>query len=80
MANGRLVSHTTGASEETWRWSEDDPMASYLATATNGVFETASRPARCDQAERLLCSYTTDLGCRCTTRWIRTPGRCCPIQ
>jgi aminopeptidase N len=62
MANGRLVSHTTGAGEETWRWSENDPMASYLATATNGVFETESRPARCDQGEPLLCSYTTDFG------------------
>jgi aminopeptidase N len=62
MANGRLVSHTTAGGEETWRWSEDSPMASYLATATNGVFETESRPERCDQSEPLLCSYTTASG------------------
>jgi aminopeptidase N len=62
MANGNLVSHTTAGGEETWQWSEDDPMASYLTTATNGVFETESRPARCDQSELLLCSYTTDSG------------------
>ena len=24
----------------TWRWLEDSPMASYLATATNGLFDT----------------------------------------
>jgi aminopeptidase N len=40
MANGRLVSHTTAGGKETWRWSEDSPMASYLTTATNGVFQT----------------------------------------
>jgi aminopeptidase N len=63
MANGELVSHTTTADgNETWRWREADPMASYLATATNGVFKTESRPERCDQGEPLLCSYTTDFG------------------
>jgi aminopeptidase N len=40
MANGDLVSHTTTGAGEVWRWSEDAPMAPYLATATNGVFET----------------------------------------
>ena len=40
MANGELDSHTTAGGEETWRWSEDAPMAPYLATATNGVFQT----------------------------------------
>ncbi len=40
MANGELDGHTTSAAGETWRWSEDAPMAPYLATATNGVFET----------------------------------------
>jgi aminopeptidase N len=62
MANGQLVSHTTGGGEETWRWSEDRPMASYLTTATNGVFQTQSRPERCSETELLLCSYTTDSG------------------
>jgi aminopeptidase N len=41
MANGELVSHTTGGGKETWRWREDSPMASYLATATNGPFQTS---------------------------------------
>jgi aminopeptidase N len=40
MANGELDSHTSAGGEETWRWSEDAPMAPYLATATNGVFQT----------------------------------------
>jgi aminopeptidase N len=40
MANGELVSHTSGNGKETWRWREDTPMAPYLATATNGTFQT----------------------------------------
>jgi aminopeptidase N len=40
MANGELVSHTTEAGKEVWRWREDSPMAPYLATATNGPFLT----------------------------------------
>jgi aminopeptidase N len=40
MANGVLVSHTTEGGKEIWRWREDDPMAPYLATATNGPFLT----------------------------------------
>jgi aminopeptidase N len=39
LANGRLVSKVTQHSRTTWRWAEGSPMASYLATATNGVFE-----------------------------------------
>jgi aminopeptidase N len=39
IANGRLLSQTTRGGRTTWRWSEDSPMAPYLATATNGVFE-----------------------------------------
>jgi aminopeptidase N len=40
MANGELVSHTSGGGEETWRWRENSPMAPYLTTITNGPFET----------------------------------------
>jgi aminopeptidase N len=39
LGNGRLLSRKTRAGRTTWRWREDSPMASYLATATNGVFE-----------------------------------------
>jgi aminopeptidase N len=39
LANGILVSHVTSAGETTWVWSETDPMAPYLATATLGVFD-----------------------------------------
>jgi aminopeptidase N len=39
MANGILVSHVTSAGKTTWVWSETDPMAPYLATATLGVFD-----------------------------------------
>jgi aminopeptidase N len=41
LANGRLVrSPVTRDGRTTWRWVEDSPMAPYLATATNGPFET----------------------------------------
>jgi len=39
IANGRLRSNKTRNGRTTWRWFEDSPMAPYLATATNGVFE-----------------------------------------
>ena len=39
IANGRLISNETIDGKTTWRWREDSPMAPYLATATNGVFE-----------------------------------------
>jgi aminopeptidase N len=38
IANGVLVDHSRAARESTWVWREDDPMAPYLATATNGRF------------------------------------------
>jgi len=40
MANGELVSHTSGPDGERWIWREGAPMAPYLATATNGPFTT----------------------------------------
>ena len=40
MANGDLIEHTSSGDGETWHWRESDPMAPYLATATNGVFQT----------------------------------------
>ena len=43
MANGVLLSHRTHGDTTTWRWLERTPMAPYLATATNGPFETRFR-------------------------------------
>jgi aminopeptidase N len=41
MANGELLGPpVTAGGKTTWRWAEDDPMAPYLATATNGEFLT----------------------------------------
>jgi aminopeptidase N len=40
IANGLLVGTTDNGDTTTWRWRASDPMASYLATATSGVFET----------------------------------------
>ena len=40
MANGELRSQRTRNGWTTWHWSEGDPMAPYLATATNGTFLT----------------------------------------
>jgi aminopeptidase N len=39
MANGVLVSRTSSGGRTTWVWSETDPMAPYLATATLGRFD-----------------------------------------
>jgi aminopeptidase N len=40
IANGLLVGKTDNGTTTTWRWRARDPTAPYLATATNGVFET----------------------------------------
>src|SRR6266545_2796806 len=40
IANGVLVSRTENGDTVTWHWRESVPMIPYLATATNGVFET----------------------------------------
>jgi aminopeptidase N len=40
LANGKLVGKFDHGSETTWLWRARDPMAPYLATATNGEFET----------------------------------------
>ena len=39
IGNGRLKDKDTRRGKTTWEWSEDSPMAPYLATVTNGVFE-----------------------------------------
>jgi len=41
LANGVLRSRRTVLGETTWRWIQDEPMAPYLATATNGDFQTS---------------------------------------
>jgi aminopeptidase N len=38
VANGRIVSHTTGAAGETWTWAEDRPMATYLVQLITGKY------------------------------------------
>jgi aminopeptidase N len=40
LANGKLVAKFDHGSETTWVWRARDPMAPYLATASNGEFET----------------------------------------
>jgi aminopeptidase N len=40
IGNGVLVSKKDNGDTFTWHWRESVPMASYLATVTNGVFET----------------------------------------
>ena len=41
FANGELISSpTTEDGKTTWRWADTAPMAPYLATATNGNFDT----------------------------------------
>ena len=55
IANGRLLSSRTRDGKTTWRWFEDSPMAPYLATATNGVFEL-----RIDRAGRIPLYQAVD--------------------
>lgn len=38
LANGILTNQTTSAGRTTFTWREDNPMATYLATATSGRF------------------------------------------
>jgi aminopeptidase N len=40
IANGVLEGRATKRGTTIWEWQERDPMAPYLATATNGEFET----------------------------------------
>ena len=69
MANGELVSHTSGSGQETWRWREDSPMASYLDDgAPTALFQTE------------LSYTTTASGCPCSTPWIRTRAGCEPTR
>ncbi len=39
LGNGRLVGTTTTGGRTTWRWRQDRPMSTYLATATIGRFD-----------------------------------------
>jgi aminopeptidase N len=39
IGNGRLKDKDTRRGKTTWEWVEDSPMAPYLATVTNGVFD-----------------------------------------
>jgi aminopeptidase N len=55
IGNGRLVSKQDHDGKTTWHWAEDSPMASYLATATNGVFEL-----RVSQAGQLPLYHAVD--------------------
>ncbi|HEY8001814.1 MAG: M1 family metallopeptidase [Vicinamibacteria bacterium] len=41
---GELESQTTSGGSTTWTWSEDDPTASYLVTASNGNFDFVVPP------------------------------------
>ena len=55
IGNGRLISSVTRRGRTTWRWREDSPMAPYLATATNGVFEL-----RTSRAGRVALYHAVD--------------------
>jgi aminopeptidase N len=55
IGNGRLVSRRHHHGKTTWRWAEDSPMATYLATATNGVFDL-----RISHAGRLPLYHAVD--------------------
>ena len=54
LANGVLLNSVTDGGNTTWRWRERSPMATYLATATNGQFDltTAVGPGGCRSTTR----------------------------
>lgn len=43
VGNGRLISRRDHGATTTWHWAEDSPMATYLATITNGIFQLRVR-------------------------------------
>jgi aminopeptidase N len=45
-ANGNLVGASTRHGRTTWVWHEAQPMATYLATVTNGVFKVTTGRSR----------------------------------
>jgi aminopeptidase N len=46
VANGELESRRTSGGWTTWVWDAQEPMATYLATASVGDFDTTRLPAR----------------------------------
>jgi aminopeptidase N len=42
VSNGRLVSHVTSGETTTWAWRMNQPISSYLVTATIGKFEVTT--------------------------------------
>ncbi len=45
VANGTLIQNVTTGDQETFTWSEPDPMATYLATVVVGNYERIDAPA-----------------------------------
>ncbi len=67
LSNGLLASTTTTAGRTTWRWVENYPMASYLATAMIGHYRITrgsdgGRPVITAVEASLPVSYDTTLG------------------
>ena len=65
LGNGVLAGAPPVSGRTTWVWHEGDPMATYLATATNGLFELT-------QTQSAGSRSTT----RSTRRWPRSSVRC----
>ncbi len=42
VSNGRLVSHRTSGADTTWSWVMNQPISSYLVTATIGQFDVST--------------------------------------
>ncbi|MFL6139258.1 MAG: M1 family metallopeptidase [Frankiaceae bacterium] len=46
IANGDLVGRSSAAGRTTWHWREAQPMSTYLATVTSGVFDVRTGRTR----------------------------------
>ena len=59
MASGDLLFREASRGKTTWRWREDDPMATYLATATLGRFDLTR-----SSVDGVPCYIAVDSGLR----------------
>ncbi len=76
LGNGLLVSSATKGGRTTWRWREDSPMATYLATATNGKFDLSMGTAPGGQPiyNAIDSGFTAAQKATATTRLAKQPA------
>ena len=78
LCNGTLTSRRTGASQTTWRYEQDEPMATYLATVQVGTYEQTQLAGAPRQLavlpNRLGVRFNYDFACQPTIMQRRSSG------